>query len=55
MARVIDALGVHEILEAHEADGADSEHHDELGDFVKAILVIFGLALVLLDVLKELN
>lgn len=55
MARVVDALGVHKILEAHEADSADSEHHDELGDFVKAILVIFDLALVFLDVLKELN
>lgn len=53
--RRVDTLGVHEVAESHEADGTDTEHHDGLGEAVKAFLVMIDLALVLLDVLEELD
>ena len=53
-AGLLHALGVHEVTESHEAECTDSEGHDESGETVEASLVVIDLALVLLDVLKEL-
>ena len=53
-AGLLHALGVHEVTESHETECTDSEGHDESGETVKASLVVVDLALVLLDVLKEL-
>ena len=54
-AALVHALGVHEVTEGHEAECTDSEGHNESGEAVKVSLVMVDLALVLLDVLKELN
>ena len=54
-ASLLHALGVHEVTESHEAERTDSEDHNEFGETVEASLVVVDLALVLLDVLKELN
>ena len=51
----VDTLSVHEVTESHEAECTNSEGHDESGETVEASLVVVDLALVLLDVLKELD
>ena len=51
----VHALGVHEVTESHEAECTDAERHNESGEAVEAPLVMVDLALVFLDVLKELN
>lgn len=51
----VNALGMHEVTEGHEADSADSEEHDELREAMDAMLVVIDLVLVLLDILKELD
>ena len=54
-ASLLHALGVHKVTESHETECTDSEGHNEPGEAMEAPLVMVDLALVLLDVLKELN
>ena len=52
---LMDARCVHEETEGHEADSAECNEHHELGNSMKAFLVMIEFLLVLLDVLKELD